>query len=211
MQKKWSIEEYIKKLSSNSPTPGGGSVAAITSALSSALTSMVFNLTVGKKVYESYDDKTKEEVNHALNISEKYNEVLLDFMDKDQEAFLSLVNSFKLPKDNDKNKKIRQFEIDKGYRNALKIPLELAQKSLEFYEFILIASKYGNKNLISDAGVAAILLYSSIESSILNVNVNASGIKDEKYRKIIEDKCNEILKKALEYKNEITHIVYSKI
>lgn len=211
MQKNWAIEEYIEKLSSNSPTPGGGSAAAITSALSSALTAMVFNLTIGKKLYEGYDNDIKEKVNQALNVSEKYNKLLLDFMDKDEEAFLSLMNSFKLPKSNDEDKRIRQCEIDKGYRNALKVPLDLAQSSLKFYEFVLIASQYGNKNVISDAGVAAILLYSSIESSILNVNINLSGIKDEKYRKIIEDKCNEILKKALEYKNQITHIVYSKI
>lgn len=211
MQKKIIIESYIDKLSSNSPTPGGGSAAALAGALSSALTAMVFNLTIGKKVYENYTEEIKSEINDALYACEKYNELLLEFMDKDEDAFLSLMKSFKLSKTTEEEKKIRNNEIAKGYKNALEVPLALATKGVDLYKYIDIAARYGNANVISDAGVGAILLYSSIESSILNVKINLSGIMDEEYKNYIEMKCSDILKDASEHKSNILQIVYSKI
>ncbi|WP_275935975.1 cyclodeaminase/cyclohydrolase family protein [Clostridium haemolyticum] len=76
---------------------------------------------------------------------------------------------------------------------------------------ILTTVKYGNPNLISDGGVAAILLYSAIESCMLNVKINLSGITDELKREDIINECNSILEKSLNYKMNIMDIVESKI
>nr|WP_231148414.1 cyclodeaminase/cyclohydrolase family protein [Clostridium botulinum] len=211
LQKKMLLEEYINKLSSEEPTPGGGSAAALVSSLSSSLSAMMLNLTVGKKMYESYDDKLKKDIDKTLEKSNEYNELFLDYMDKDEEAFLTLMNAFKLPKNDDEEKSIRKKEIEKGYEKALIIPLNLARESLKFYKEIFTTVKYGNPNLISDGGVAAILLYSAIESCMLNVKINLSGITDESKREDIIKECNSILEKALNYKIDIMEIVESKI
>lgn len=211
MKNNVSIEEYISVLSSNSPTPGGGSAAALSGALSSALTSMVFNLTIGKKSYENYAENIKEKIIKAQEECKKYNELLLTFMKKDEEAFMSLMKAFKLAKDTEEEKLIRRGEIEKGYRNAIEVPLALAKEGLELYKYIAIAAQYGSLNVISDAGVGAILLCSTIESSILNVHVNLKGIKDERYKDNISSECGEVLKKASNYKSDILEKVYLKI
>lgn len=200
MQKDLILEEYINKLSSNSPTPGGGSAAAVAGALSSALTSMVFNLTVGKKSYNELEIHEKKLIDKALETSNSYNKKLLEFMDKDSEAFSSFMETFKLPKETDEEKKHREKEIQKGYVLALQVPLDLAEHSLKLYDQIIIASKYGNKNVLSDAAVAAILLYATIESSIVNVKVNLVGLKDLDYKEKIETRCNHILELASDFK-----------
>lgn len=211
MQKNLILEEYINKLSSKEPTPGGGSAAALVSALSSSLTAMMLNLTVGKKRYEGYSDKLKKEVDDTLKDTLEFNEKFLAFMDEDEKSFLTLMDAFKLPKDTEEEKEIRKKEIDNGYEIALNTPLNLAREALCYYENIFTAVKYGNPNLISDAGVASILLYSAIESSILNVKINLSGIEDEFKKEDIVNECNKILESALNYKIEIMEIVESKI
>ncbi|MCY6370490.1 cyclodeaminase/cyclohydrolase family protein [Clostridium ganghwense] len=211
IQKNFMIKDYIERLSSKEPIPGGGSAAALAGALSSALTAMVFNLTIGKKIYDEYTEDERALVNESLTKIEEYNNELLNFMDEDGEAFLSLMSAFKLPKNTEKEKMKRIERINIGYKTALQVPLNLAERCMEVYEHVLIASKYGNKNVISDAGVAAILLQSAVESAILNVNINLSGIKDENYKNKIEDECGKIMKEALSKKDEIMKIVNSKI
>lgn len=205
------IKDYIEKLSSKEPIPGGGSAAALAGALSSALTAMVFNLTIGKKVYEEYNEEEKALINTTLKKIEDCNIELMDFMDKDGEAFLSLMAAFRLPKESQEDKIKRNDKIQLGYENALKVPLNLAKKCIELYEYVLVASKYGNKNVISDAGVAAILLQGAVESAILNVKINLSGIKDEDYKENIESECRKITEEALLKKVKIMKIVNSKI
>ncbi|WP_275935976.1 cyclodeaminase/cyclohydrolase family protein [Clostridium haemolyticum] len=102
------IEEYINKLSSKEPTPGGGSAAALVSSLSSSLTAMMLSLTIGKKLYESYNDKLKKDIDETLKESNEYNDLFLDYMDKDEEAFLTLMDAYKLPKNDDKEKSRRK-------------------------------------------------------------------------------------------------------
>lgn len=211
MQKNLMIKDYIEKLSSKEPIPGGGSAAALAGALSSALTAMVFNLTIGKKMYEEYDDDKKDLINTSLKKIEECNIELMDFMDRDGEAFLSLMAAFKLSKESQEEKIKRNEKIQLGYENALKIPLNLAKKCIEIYKYVLVASKYGNKNVISDAGVAAILLQGAVESAILNVKINLNGIRDEKYKKNIEVECRKIIEEASLKKVEIMKMVNSKI
>jgi len=207
LQKDIIIEKYIEELSSSSPVPGGGSAAALVSSLCSALTAMVFNLTVGKKGYDQLNSFEKDSVDKALENSKIFNEKLLQFMDKDSEAFLDFMKTFKLPKGNEEELKFREEEIQKGYKKALSIPLSLAEECVKFYESVLIACKYGNKNVISDAGVAAILLHAAIESSILNVKINLLGLKDEENKLIVQNRCNELLNTALDYKLRLMEIV----
>ncbi|WP_017414676.1 cyclodeaminase/cyclohydrolase family protein [Clostridium tunisiense] len=201
------VREFVEELGSNSPAPGGGSVAALASSLASALSAMVFNLTVGKKAYASLNDEEKALVDKHLEITDKSKDEFLDLMNKDVEAFNSVMAAFKLPKETEEEKAIRSEKIQEGYKGAIAIPLEVARKTFNLYDSILVSVKYGNKNAISDGGVAALMTQSAIEGAILNVKINLSSIKDEEYKTAMEKEIERLSNEGLKRKEEILTIV----
>jgi len=201
------VREFINELGSNSPAPGGGSVAALGASLASALGAMVFNLTVGKKAYNEYSDEDKMLVNKNLEQCLEQKDKFLELMNKDTEAFLILMSAFKLPKETEEEKKVRSLKIKEGNQKALEIPLTVAEESYKIYEYIRIAAILGNKNAISDAGVSALMLQASIESAILNVKINLSSIKDEAYKEEIKTRCNELVEQGRLKRDEILSVV----
>lgn len=205
------VRGFIEELGSNSPAPGGGSVAALCGSLSSALGSMVLNLTVGKKIYESLNDEEKYMVNKHLQLTAGAKDRFLDLMNEDTEAFNELMKAFKLPKDTEEEKKIRNEKIQEGYKGAINIPLTVAKSAYEVYESILVCVKFGNKNAISDAGVAALLTQCAIEGAVLNVKINLSSIKDIEYRDRILSEVNLLLNDGVKKQKEILDIVNSNI
>jgi len=201
------VRQFINELGSNSPAPGGGSVAALGSSLASALGAMVFSLTVGKKVYNEYSNEDKMKVDKSLEICLKYKDKFLELMNKDTEVFLILMEAFKLPKETNDDKALRSAKIQEGYQKALEIPLSVAEESYKIYEYVKIAAELGNKNAISDAGVSALMLQASIESAILNVKINLSSIKDETYKEEIKSGCDQLVKQGRLKRDEILSIV----
>jgi len=211
MLKDLMVKDFVNELASNSPAPGGGSVAALSAALSSALASMVFNLTIGKKAYNEYDDEKKEMINNSLKEANENKDNFVRLMDKDTEEFMVLMEAFKLPKNTEEEKQVRNEKIEEGYKRALDIPYEVTKKAYTLYNHILIACNYGNKNAISDAGVAALLLQASIESAVLNVKINLSCINDESFKEEVIKQCDEIVKNGTTKRDEILSIVNAKI
>lgn len=211
MFKNLMLKDFVDELGSASPAPGGGSAAALSASLSSALTAMVFNLTVGKKVYYEYDEEKKAVIEAQLSkVSELRFEFLND-IDRDAEAFLSLMAAFKLPKNTEEEKNARNKKIEAGYKSALEVPMGLARKCFGVYESIYAAAKWGNKNAVSDAGVAALLLQTAIESALLNVRINLASVQDDNLKKSIESECTRLRKQGELKRDEIMDIVYGKI
>lgn len=203
------IYDFVDKLASSSPVPGGGGAAALTAALSSALGSMVFNLTIGKKAYEVLDGETQRRLDDALlQCNTKFKE-FLEYIDKDGEAFSGLMKAYKLPKATEEEVMTREKNIQDGLVNAMMVPYRLAEETVNLMDYILIAAKYGNPNVISDAGVAAILACSTVESCILNVRINIKLIKENMPGIIYS--CNTLRERAEELKRAIMDEVNSKI
>lgn len=211
MLKDMKLNEFIDKLSSNSPAPGGGSVAALCCSLASALGSMVFNLTLPKKMYDKYDECVKEKINKALSECESGKQEFLKLMNDDANSFMELMNAFKLPKSSEEEKKVRSIKVQEGYKKAIDVPMKVARKSFEMYDAVEIACMYGNKNAVSDGAVAAILLQAGIESAILNVKTNLSFIKDEKFKEETKREYNNLLCDGLKRKQKILKIVNDQI
>ncbi|MFL0251741.1 cyclodeaminase/cyclohydrolase family protein [Clostridium neuense] len=205
------IEQFLTALASEAPTPGGGGAAALISAISAALNSMVFNLTVGKKVYESYPDEIKGLIKENLEASKKLIEFFTLYMDKDAEAFSQLMNSYKLPKENESEKNERKAAIENCTKEAAEVPMTVAENVYKLYPIIWTACKYGNRNLISDAGVAAVLVQASLESCILNVKVNLNYLKDIDLKDNMSKKCSDLIVKGEEWKNKIMKFIYENI
>lgn len=211
MMKNLAIEEFLKRLGSEAPTPGGGGAAALVSALAAALNSMVFNLTVGKKIYGNYSDEIKELIQNSLKESSKLIEFFSLYMDKDADAFSKLINSYKLPKATEDEKNKRKSVIESCTKEAAEVPMTVAEKVYKLYPIIWTACNYGNKNLISDAGVAATLVQASLESCILNVKINLGYIKDENLKINMDKRCNDLSTSGEAWKSKIMRFIYESI
>lgn len=205
------LKDFIDELGSKSPAPGGGSIAALSASLASALASMVFNLTIGKKEYMEYDESLKEKVDDSFDEVNLYKVEFLELMERDTNAFLSLMEAFKMPKTTEDEIRSRKEKIAEGNREALEIPLQVAEKAYKFYYHIYTAVQYGNKNAVSDAGVAASLVETAIEGAILNVKINIMGLKDEERKEELKNKCKYLLENSKKKKEEIMRIIESKL
>jgi formiminotetrahydrofolate cyclodeaminase len=197
------LKDFIEKLSSSEPTPGGGSVSALNASLAASLCSMVFNLSIDKKEFQELKIEEKSKIQNALISCNRQKNEFLALMDQDAEGFYKLILSFKLPKNDEKEKEIRKIAIQEGYKAALSVPLDVARRAFELYDIISLACEYGNKNLLSDVEVAAISVNSAIESGVINVKVNLSGITDEAYKNKIAEECAVLLKESAKRKTEI--------
>lgn len=201
--KDYSIEKFLYELKTDLPSPGGGSTAALVSALAGALNTMVYSFTIDKKAFEKLDNNNKEKMINLKEKCEEFIEKSVDYMEADRNTFTDLMNTFKLKKDTDEEKVYRSKMIKEKTIAAMKSPLNLAKDSLEFYENIEFAVEFGNKNLTSDAIVAAVLLHSAIESAIVNIFVNFNSLGDKEGYENIPNECADIINSSLNKKAKI--------
>ncbi len=208
-----SINQFLDELGSDLSAPGGGSVAGLIGALSGALNSMVYSLTVGKKSYLSLKDHEKKHINKFQKESKEFTSRSLELMEEDRENFLKLMDCYKLPKDTEEDKQKRALAIKENTIKSMEAPLILARESLGFYENLNVMAKYGNKMLLSDLAISAILLHSAIESSIVNVKVNLNGLRNEEFFNRIDKELKDIIEKSVKEKNsiieEVNTVIYS--
>lgn len=197
------ITSFLAKLASSSPAPGGGSVAALSGALAAALDSMVCQLTIGKKNYEDVQEDILK-LSQQLKIGKKR---LIELIDEDTNAFNDVMAAFKLPKENEEQKKKRSQAIQKGYKKAAEIPMETARTAKKILQLSIDVAKKGNKNSITDAGVAALLGYAAVHAAALNVRINLSSIKDDFFVKKIGKELEQISDEAEKEKTEVETIV----
>ncbi len=168
------LKGFIGELSSSSPAPGGGSVAALSGSLGASLLEMVCRLTVGKEKYrESWDEMEKVQT-VIIPIKKR----LLELVDEDTEAFTDVMKAFRMPKETDEEKTIRSDMIQVGYKKAISTPLETAENCLEVMESAIPVSLLGNPNSITDAAVGAEMAASGLDGAVLNVRINLGSIKD---------------------------------
>jgi len=199
------LNSFLSELASNSPAPGGGSVAALSGALGCALGSMVCNLTIGKEKYADVQDEIKD----ILRKSEKLRKKLIKLIDKDTAAFNDVIKAFKMPKETEEQKNKRGKAIQEGYKTAANVPLETARNCESILDFSIAIAKKGNQNSITDAAVSALMAQAGVESAILNVRINLGSIKDEKYVKRLSDEIERLHKNASKKIDEILNIVNS--
>ena len=169
------LQEYFNELSSNSPTPGGGNVAAMCGALSASLGMMVCNLTIGKKKYADVE----QEMISLKDKLEGYQKKFFALGTKDNEAFDRVMAAFKLPKETDTEKEIRTAKIEEATIGAAEVPSDVMQACSEILPLIKTVIEKGNKNSLSDAGVAVSLIATAAESAYLNVMINCASLGNQ--------------------------------
>lgn len=209
------IKQFLEELGSDLSAPGGGSVAGLIAALSGALNSMVYSLTVGKKNYMALENNEKEIIGRFQKESKEFTLRSLELMEEDRDNFLKLMDSYKLPKNSEEDMEKRKIIIKENTIKSMEAPLILAREGLGFYENLKIMAKYGNKMLLSDLAISAILLHCAIESSIVNVKVNLNGLRNEGFFNKIDNELHEIMEKSTKEKNDITEevncMIYSNL
>jgi glutamate formiminotransferase/formiminotetrahydrofolate cyclodeaminase len=172
------LVDFCAELASDSPAPGGGSIAALNGALSAGLSAMVGNLTFGKKGYE----EVRNEMEIVAEKAQPLKDFFVEAIDKDTEAFNCLMAAFSLPKKTDEEKRIRQGAIDEATKGATMVPFSVLEKSRTAAEFALIMALKGNRNSLSDAGVAGLAAAVSAEGALYNVLINTQEMAPGSFR-----------------------------
>jgi len=171
------LRGFADELSMDSPAPGGGSVAALCGALSAALAAMVANLTVGKKGYEGvHNDMVATAVR-----GQALKDQLLDAVDRDTRAFNKVMEAFRLPKTTPEQAAEKDRAVEDANKEATLVPLEVLEKAVEAAGLARTAAAGGNRNSVSDAGVAGLAAEAAGEGAYYNVLINLAGIKDRKF------------------------------
>jgi len=171
MIKDKSIQVFLDELASKASTPGGGSAAAIIGAMGAALISMVANFTVGKKGYEDVDAEAQD----ILKKSEELRSQLTDMIKADVDVFNHVMSAYGMPKETDEEKATRSEEIQAALKEATDVPLACAKAAAEVIKLSQPIAEKGNKNVISDAGVAVLAGQAALRSAALNVYINIGG------------------------------------
>ncbi len=189
------ITGFIDELSTDSPAPGGGSVAALCGALSVALSSMVGALTHGKKKYrEVYDEMEKAGVEAQL-----LKDGFIADVDRDTDAFNEVMSAMRLPKKKEKDKKRRAEAIEEATKKATMVPLDVLKKTAKAADLARLVCEKGNRNSVSDAGVAALAAQTAAVGAFLNVTINLPGISDEEFVEEVLREAREIREKVVEH------------
>ena len=182
-------------------------MAALAGALSCSLTSMVGNLTYGKKKYEKHWEQAGEIIEEAKTLNEDF----LSLFYEDMEVFTKLMATFGLPRGTEEEKQKRDIEIQNATKKAIEVPLKVMEKSRRAAELALDMAKIGNLNAISDAGIAGEMAFAACSSASYNVLINLNFLKDEDYSKSIDDKHKEILKAVKSIHKEVALVVRKKV
>jgi formiminotetrahydrofolate cyclodeaminase len=176
------LNDFLSELSSDAPTPGGGSVAALSGALGAALSSMVANLTIGKKKYADVED----EIRAVLAKTEGLRLELTELMAEDAAAFDKVMDAMKLPKETDEEKAARTEAMQAALVDAAMVPLAVMEKCVEVIGLAKVAAEKGNKNAVSDAGVAALMGRAGAHAAKLNVMINLGWINAPEHGAFVE-------------------------
>lgn len=198
---------FANETASESPAPGGGSVAAYLGALGVSLGTMVANLSSHKA---GWDDRWEEFSNWAEK-GQKIKDELIFLVDEDTRAFNRIMDAFGLPKGSDEEKKARDEAIQEATKYAIDIPFRTMKKSFESMEIIQAMAEVGNPNSVSDAGVGALCARSAVIGAYLNVKINGSSLKDKAYFDAILSEAEEIVMQTKKKEEQILAIVQEKI
>lgn len=194
-----SIKEFLAKTASNSPVPGGGSIAALSAAIAASLSEMVAHLTIGKKGYEALEEEMQGIAKDAL----QYRERLIRYIDKDSNAYNDVMAAFKLPKGTEQERNNREGAIQEALINATLVPLDVARDAFKIIELAGKVVKQGNKNAVTDAAVAVMMARTAALSALYNVKINLASIKDTNFVEEIREEIKHMESEIVNRESEI--------
>lgn len=204
---KMTLKTFADETASESPAPGGGSIAAYVGSLGASLATMVANLSSHKR---GWDDRW-ETFSDMAEIGQRLKDALLHKVDEDTAAFNAIMNAMSLPKSNENERVLRKKAMAEATKLAIEVPLSTMRLALESFDIIQKMAEIGNPNSVSDAGVGALCARAAVRGAYLNVKINASGFEDKNYIDMVINEAQEILVKAEKLEDEILRVVENVI
>jgi glutamate formiminotransferase/formiminotetrahydrofolate cyclodeaminase len=204
---KMDLRQFCNETLSDSPAPGGGSVAALMGALGASLGGMVANLSAGKR---SWDDKLKYFSDWAVKAQQLKDELLF-LVDEDTAAFNKVMDAFALPKDSAEEKAARTDAIQAASKYAAEIPLRVTETAFKAYQLLAEMAEQGNPASISDVGVGLLAVRACIDGAAMNVRINLASLRDEKLRSALQEKVRKISADSENRFKKINQVVESKL
>jgi len=187
MEPKQGLDEFVASVADISPLlPGGGSVAAFAGSLAAALGEMMSGLTEGRSRFADVDAEVRQI--HA-NLTTARN-ALRKLVEEDSAAFSTVMDAFKLPKDTEEQKRVREVAVEQATRAATETPLRTARIAAGILEHIHALVRVGNPNARCDAAVGGQLAFAALKGAQYNVLANIKALKDQRFA---EDCRNEVL------------------
>ena len=202
-----SCKGFAEETASESPAPGGGSIAAYMGALGAALGTMVANLSSHKA---GWDDRW-EEFSDWAERGQALMAELLHLVDEDTAAFNRIIAVFAMPKSTEEEKAVRSAALQAATLYATEVPLRTMQTAFGVFEIVRAMAETGNPNSVSDAGVGALAARSAVLGACLNVKINAAGLKDRDTAGRLVDEAERLAAEAQRLEKEVLNIVERKI
>jgi formiminotetrahydrofolate cyclodeaminase len=195
------MKKFLEKMSSATPTPGGGSASALAGALSASLVAMVAGLSFKKgKTKQSGMVEIRKK---ALTIQKR----LFRAVDEDSKSFDAVMKAFHLPRNSEKERLRRVREIQRAYRNATLTPQLVCQQSLQLLEYSKTLILKGNPSAISDAGVAAFLADAALAGGLLNIGINLVAVTEKNFA----EKMNVLMRRWARKRNDLMKAILMKL
>ncbi|MFQ5917302.1 MAG: cyclodeaminase/cyclohydrolase family protein [Candidatus Binatia bacterium] len=197
------INDFVKRLADGSPTPGGGSVAALAGSLGAALCAMVSRITLAKEKYKDAWEKMERVRDSADQLARR----LLELADRDTEAYNQVVAAFRLPKKDGAQEAARSHAIQEATKRAALIPMETLREVARLVDLVGEALDKGNPNCITDAGVAVQLVRAAAMGAAYNVRINLSDVMDKGFTSRLETEVTELVAQITKSADRISEAV----
>jgi formiminotetrahydrofolate cyclodeaminase len=194
------LQTYLDDLASSKSAPGGGSAAAVSGAMASALAAMVCRLTLGK---EKYAD-VSEEITGLLNQAEEQRQRFQQLMTADIAAYTKLAACFKMPRDSEEQRRMRADAIQLCLTEAALVPLEMSERAVLVATICERVAEIGNTNVLSDIAAAAMLAASAGTSAAWMVRVNLKSLRDEKVVETLSTRLSRALDQITKRCQQVT-------
>src|SRR6516165_7322077 len=185
---KMNLREFCNETLSDSPAPGGGSVAALMGALGASLGGMVANLSASKR---GWDDKLQFFSDWAVK-AQSLKDELLALVDEDTNAFNKVIDAFALPKNSPEEKAARAEAIEEATKHAAEVPLRVMKTAAKSYALLSEMANNGNPASVSDVGVGALATRACIGGAAMNVRINLGQLKDKKFRNRLQKRVQKV-------------------
>jgi formiminotetrahydrofolate cyclodeaminase len=184
------VRRLVERLATSDPVPGGGSAAALAGAMGAALVRMVVELTVGRPAAAGNEEALTEIGVAATN----WQSELLNLAELDANAYAAVVDARRLPRDSERDRQARDVQVAAAVRDATRAPLATARIANEVLGLTELLAPIGNRNAVSDVGVAALLAVTAMRGAALNVEINLPSLAaDEPLRRDAADEIGMLL------------------
>ncbi len=201
------VKELLEKIAGSDPVPGGGSVAALNGAIASALTGMVAGLTIGKKGYE----ENQELMEHIRQLAANRQQLFVEDIDRDSEAYDGVFACFRMPKGTDEEKVARSAAIQEATKHAALVPMQVARNAYELMNVIADAIHLGNQNAVTDGCVALMAARSAVLGALLNVRINLTSLKDKEFARQLQAEADQLEHDACAREKELLDVVLQEL